>query len=176
MDTNEHFSSLVKKATQKDAESARVLYEHLVEKVFPFVRYRTNTKDDALDITQEVFIDFFSNIENFSYQSQAQLYAFVFVITRRKLSRYYEKQKSEPIEFDEERNGEVVVTADLQSELRLVLESLDDRLREIIELHHFGKYTFAEIAVMLNMTETAVRVAHHRVLVELRSRFKNSTT
>lgn len=175
METNENLCSLIKKAKMKDSESSRVLYEHLVDKVFPFVRSRTSTNDDALDLTQEVFVDFFIQIDSFSFESTAQLYAYVFTITRRKLARYYEKAKRNVVAFEEATMGETHSTAQTDSELARTLEGLDVRSREIIELHHFSRYTFGEIAHMLGMNESAVRVVHHRILTTLRENFKEGT-
>ncbi len=175
METNGHLSSLIQKAKVKNSESSRELYEHLVDKVFPFVRYRTNTEDEALDLTQDVFVDFFTHIDAFTFETGAQLYAYVFTITRRKLARHYEKAKRNTVSFEEGVMGESRSTAETESELRRVLEGLDARAREIIELHHFSRFSFGEIAHMFGVNESAVRVAHHRTLATLRERFKGVT-
>ncbi|MFM2381964.1 MAG: hypothetical protein RLZZ76_731 [Candidatus Parcubacteria bacterium] len=171
--TDHELRTLVEESKKGDGEGSRKLYEHLVDKVFPFVRYRTSTKEEALDTTQDVFIDFFSTLPHFTYQSSAQLYAYVFVITRRKLAKHYSARTKHPDQevFNEENMSphDAVYEQEMtrQSVLQ-ALETLDELTREIVVLHHWSRHTFGEIALLLKMTESAVRVAHHRALKKLK--------
>lgn len=165
-------SILITESAKGDAESSKKLYEYLVDKIYAYVGYRTSTKEHAIDITQDVFIDFFGNLHSFEYKSPAHLYAYVFVITKRKLARHYADMNMRgnvgQTPFDES----VPTTATLDTEVTYAndfdtnqaLSLLDDVTREIVALHHFSQYTFGEIAVLLQMNESAVRVRHHRAL------------
>lgn len=165
--------TLITKSANGDTESCKKLYEHLVDKVFPYVRSRTSTQENATDITQDVFIDFFSTLPNFTYQSKAQLYAYVFVITKRKLARLYEHARTHgentKTSFDEEIMSPHTEDASTSStyDVAQALSHLDEETREIVVLHHWSRYTFREIAELLGMTESAVRVRHHRALPTL---------
>jgi RNA polymerase sigma factor (sigma-70 family) len=48
------------------------------------------------------------------------------------------------------------------------LKQLDECSREIVVLHHWSRYTFGEIATIVDMTEEAVRVRHHRAKAVLK--------
>jgi RNA polymerase sigma-70 factor, ECF subfamily len=171
MEIDAELRSLTSGAKEKDANSARLLYEHLVEKVFPFVRGRVGTQEDALDITQDVFVDFFKQIDHFTYQTPAHLYAYVFVIARRKLARHYATAKTVAVHElpdEDQLASPYVESGETRTALALALERLEPKAREIIELHHFSRFTFGEIALMLGEGESAVRVAHHRALAKLR--------
>jgi RNA polymerase sigma-70 factor (ECF subfamily) len=171
--TDHDIKVLITKSAGGDAESCKKLYEHLVDKVFAYVRSRTSTQEHATDITQDVFIDFFSTLSNFTYQTRAQLYAYVFVITKRKLARLYQYAhthgENTKTTFDEEvmsphtENTPNTSTYDVAQ----ALSHLDEETREIVILHHWSRYTFKEIAELLGMTESAVRVRHHRALPQL---------
>lgn len=179
--TDHEMRALVERSARGDTEGSRLLYEHLVDKVFPFVLHRTATREEALDTTQDVFIDFFSTLPRFTYQSSAQLYAYVFVITRRKLARHYDARTKHGLHeaFDEEHmspydaslHGEMTQKSVLEA-----LKTLDEKTREIVVLHHWSRHTFGEIALLLEMTESAVRVAHHRALKKLRPYVENLST
>lgn len=179
--TDHDIRALIQKSAQGDTESCKELYEHLVDRVYAYVRYRTATKEHATDLTQDVFIDFFSTLSNFTYKSSAQLYAYVFVITRRKLARHYESLKHtehEQVPFDEEimtesSNGTV---QEIHADVKQALQSLDEKTREIIVLHHWSRYTFGEIALLMNMAESAIRVRHHRALKALHIQLQKVTT
>ncbi len=166
MATDHNLKALITESIGGKRESSRLLYEQLVDKVFAFVRYRTGSHEEATDITQDVFIDLFQALPRFTYHSDAQFYAFVFVITRRKLSRHYADSSRETITFDEHSmsTDDGTVSHELESDVARALKSLERTTEEIVVLHHFGRYTFGEIALLLNMTESAVRVRHHRAL------------
>jgi RNA polymerase sigma-70 factor (ECF subfamily) len=98
----------------------------------------------------------------------------VFVITRRKLARYYNEAEkhggvSGLIEFNEDTMSEASTEtpADLRLDVAQALDTLEETTREILVLHHFSRYTFGEIALLLDMTESAVRVRHHRAVQTL---------
>ena len=170
MEPSDHdIQVLIKNSAKGDAESCRQLYEHLVDKVYAYVRYRTAVEEQAVDLTQDVFIDLFPALEKFTYQSRGQFYSFVFVITRRKLARHYaDKAKRDTVVFDEaitpvsgldNREGGVD-----RLDISAALSHLDEDSREIVVLRHWSRHTFGEIASLKDMTESAVRVRHHRAL------------
>lgn len=174
MEHSDHdISKLIKKSAKGDTKSCKELYEHLVDKVYAYVRYRTATHEQATDITQDVFIDFFSTLSGFTYQSRAQFYAYVFVITRRKIARHYAdvhmRAQGGQVEFDEAfmSDASVDTSYETKSDISQALSSLDEQTREIVVLHHWARYTFVEIALLMSITESAARVRHHRALKTL---------
>ncbi|OGG87693.1 hypothetical protein A2592_00970 [Candidatus Kaiserbacteria bacterium RIFOXYD1_FULL_42_15] len=167
---------LINGSAKGDTFSCQKLYDHLVDKVYVYVRYRTSTNEQATDLTQDVFIDFFAALPSFFYQSRAQLYAYVFVITRRKLARHYAdanmQMKKNSVEFDEEfmslpADQGLSDNKEVGLDVKQALGTLDEQTREIVVLHHWSRYTFGEIARLLKLTESAVRVRHHRALKTL---------
>ena len=168
MDYIDDFNELIKKSALGNADAFRTLYEHLIDKVFAYVRYRSHSEDDATDITQEIFVDFYKSLPNFTYASREQFYGFVFTITKRKLAKYYANKHTRAIknqsEFDEQKHGEFLDNSSVSDEVTRALEKLDALAREIVVLHHWSRYTFSEIATLISMKESAVRVRHHRAL------------
>lgn len=173
---------LVEKSAHGDTESSRVLYEQLVVRLFPFIRSRSKTKEEAIDITQDVFIDFFSSLTRFSFTSSAQLYAYLFVIARRKLARGYrehiKKGENTQVQYDDEIAPHSTTEQDygVTLEIEEALKVLQEDTREILVLHHWSRHTFGEIAVILGMSESAVRVRHHRALTQLKDYLNKGIT
>ncbi len=159
--------------TAKDTEYSvrfKAVYDFLVDKIFTYVSYRISDRDAATDIVQEVFIDLHAGLQNFTYQSDAQFYSFVFLITKRKLAKYYtstNKKLESEVALDELVLASPPANTEEVDSVRRALETLEEETREIIILHHWSRYTFSEIASLLNMTESAVRVRHHRALQSL---------
>lgn len=162
---------VIEKAAAGNAESFKQIYEHLVDKIYNYVKYRTNTEDSALDLTQEVFVDLYKALPSFTYSSEEEFYGFVFKITKRKLAKHYAdkhtKAAASMTSFDEEIYSTPELDLEIKDEVSVALESLDDTTREIVVLHHWSRYTFPEIATLIDMTESAVRVRHHRALKTL---------
>lgn len=162
---------LVQKSATGNAGSFRALYEHLIDKVHTYVRYRTNSEDDALDLAQEIFVDLYKALPAFRYASREQFYGFVFTITKRKLAKHYADKHTQATKvtqvFDETHHSEKDGDPILADEVSRALQRLDGKTREIVVLHHWSRYTFGEIATLIDMTESAVRVKHHRGLKTL---------
>jgi RNA polymerase sigma-70 factor, ECF subfamily len=168
MENTDDITELVRKSAQGNPDSFKQLYEQLIDKVFAYVRYRTASEDNAIDVTQEVFVDIYKALPGFTYSSKEQFYGFVFTITKRKLAKHYADKHIQAAkvttEFNEDNHQESLLDPVIQSDVARALTTLDDTAREIVVLHHWSRYSFPEIAALIHMTESAVRVRHHRAL------------
>ncbi|MCA9354411.1 MAG: sigma-70 family RNA polymerase sigma factor [Candidatus Kaiserbacteria bacterium] len=162
--------ALIDHAVADTSQGFAALYEHTVDRVFSFVAFRTNNHEDASEVTQDVFVELYKSLSRFTYQSDAAFYAFLFTIVRRQLASYYAKtKKHETTELTEEVHGRTDSPVEQNCSVAQALETLDEVSREIVVLHHWSRYTFAEIGTIINMTESAVRVRHHRARAALAS-------
>lgn len=158
---------LVISSIDGDEHAFHLLYERLNNALFKYILSRTKDRDDAADILQDVFVDLWKALENFSYTSEGQFYGFVFVITKRKLGRHYKTKKVHD-EFDEnslEQSFELDV--ERKDDIRVLLEGIEqlgEKYRTVIELRYWSGLTFAEIGKLVGDKETTVKVRHHRAL------------
>jgi RNA polymerase sigma-70 factor (ECF subfamily) len=169
MNTTYDVKTLIEEVRAGNSVSAERLYQKLISPVFAFVTYRTATRDDAKDISQDCIVEVFRALPRFTYQSEGAFHAFVFTIVRRQLAKYYGHAKRHATE---ELSPTVAAPSDSPETtlaLKTALEGLDECSREIVVLHHWSRYTFGEIATILDMTEEAVRVRHHRAKATLKS-------
>jgi len=173
MEQAQDVKRLVLRAVAEEAGAFEALYEHLVDKVFAYVKYRTSREEDALDLTQEICIDLYKALPRFQYESTPQFYSFVFVIVKRKLAKWYAHIETninaQAAALDENNTSFSLNDGDAvaQDEVSRALAQLEAETREIVVLHHWARYTFKEIASLIDMTESAVRVRHHRALKTL---------
>lgn len=174
---SEDLRSLVEQSGSGNTESFKMLYEHLVGRLFAYARSRVGNKEQSVDLIQEVFIDLWRALPRFTYQSSEQFYAFVFVIMRRKLAKRYAAKKKEAVRLDDTLPVADPAQAGKEDKLDIIeaLDILDDDTREILMLHHWSRYTFGEIAKLVGMNETAVRVRHHRALKLLRDHLEQTS-
>ena len=176
MTENVDLQTLLANAQANPSVHFKGVYELLVDRVFAYVSYRVSHKETATDLVQEVFIDLHAGLKNFTYESDAQFYSFVFLITKRKLAKQYQaqtKKSSAEVTVDETLLASPPPQTELEDSVTRALETLDEDTREIIILHHWSRYTFSEIASLLTMTESAVRVRHHRALKSLATTLTN---
>jgi len=168
--SSEDLQTLTEKSARGDTKSYQGLYDHLVDRVYAYLAYRTATKEAATDLTQDVFVELWKALPRFTYHTREQFYAYVFIIVKRQLFALYGKKTKETVPLIEETlsdpKEESVVLKDL---IERALQTLDAETREIIVLHHWSRYTFKEIAELISMNESAVRVRHHRALKSLQT-------
>lgn len=160
---------VTRQAGAGEVASFEALYRHLVDRIFAYIVCRIATRELAEEVTQDSFIELYRALPKFSYQSDAAFYGFVFTIVKRQLAQQYAKQariKTEQLE--ETHYGETPQTERTLA-VTQALATLDDRTRDIVVLHHWSRFTFGEIADMLAMHESAVRVRHHRAMGALRN-------
>ena len=149
------------------------LYERLSQLVFGFLAARTNSRDDAKDVLQDIFIDVWRALPKFSYSSDKELYSFVYTIARRKLARYY-KSQSKTIQYTEQHIQENYESINEESTSFLpIIQKLKPKYREVLELRYWCQLPFADIAKFLKTKETTVKVRHHRALGRLKTLLEN---
>lgn len=171
METTLELQSLVSSAQAGDEESFRVLYSMLSPRVFRFIRPRAKSREDALDVLQETFIDFWKSLPRFSYQGDTSLDAFLYRIASRKLSRVFRLWKRD---VSLESLGDVIEVADHESDQGSVIDvaralmSLKGPDQEILVLRHIEGQSFSNIATLLGQTENALKVRHHRAISRLK--------
>ncbi len=166
----------ITESAEGNTESFRRLYEHLIDRVFAYLRSRSGTKEQATDLAQEVFVELWQALPRFIYHTHEQFYAFVFIIARRKLIKLYTQRGKETLFIDDENTIVDIEKKDgreTNDALTRALDLLDPEAREIVVLHHWSRYTFKEIGEFINKTETAVRVQHHRAIKLLQTHLTN---
>lgn len=168
MEYTHDLETLVRAAGLQESGSFHALYDQLVDKIYAYIRCRVSTEDDALDLTQDVFVDLYKALPQFVFETSPQFYSFLFLITKRKLAKFYAQKQRDPnhlaVSFEDDVHAASSEDRMQQDEISRALKNLEPLTREIILLHHWSRYTFGEIATLINMTESAVRVRHHRAL------------
>jgi RNA polymerase sigma-70 factor (ECF subfamily) len=159
---------LVAEAKRGENESFREIFEQMHARVFNYTLSHVWKRDDALDLTQEVFIDLWKGLKNFKYGSDEEFYGFVFLIVKRKIYRFH-KKKHETVSLDEQ---EIDPGFEEEHEdhafLIRQIETLATKYQDILRLRYWGGMKLAEAAVVLGINEATAKVWHYRALAQLR--------
>jgi RNA polymerase sigma-70 factor (ECF subfamily) len=167
--------SLFLSAQAGDREAFRVLYLKLSPLVFRFIRPRARSREEALDVLQEVFIEFWKGLAGFRYESDRALMALLYRIAIRRLFRFFRQWKSESSleQFEDvlpDESSSVEGRSDMHDVARALAKvSMSDRA--IITLRAVEGRPFAEISQLLQQSENALKVRYHRALIRLRKKF-----
>lgn len=169
--------ALVKLAKNGDKDSFRQIFERFNGAVFAFVALRTSSRDDALDIVQETFIEFWDNLKKFKYKTDEELGGFIFIIVRRKLYKYYRSQ-NKTVPLDENTTEETYEVE--HNDYRYLFKhvgSLTPDYQDVLKLRYWSEMSFSEIASTLGIKETTAKVRHFRAIQRLKTLLeKNGNT
>ena len=159
----------IEKCRNGESEAFRHLVERYQKQAVSHARAILGSREDALDATQEAFIDAFRALKHFD--KSRPFYPWYYVLLR---NRCYKMaaQKRETESMDET----VIVAPDsvAQSEKTLELEkalfSLDMQDREIVTLKYFDGLSYNELAERLQIPKGTVmsRLFHARRKLQTR--------
>lgn len=153
-------------------------YNQNINKIYRFVIFRVGNKETAEDLVSEIF---FKALEHFDdFDPKISKSAWLFTIAKNHLANHWRDKKATiPLPDNESEDGLSNDNFWLTSakvdfyknatkiEVQEFLSSLDEKNRKIVTLHYLFGYSYAEISEILNMTETAVKVACHRAIKKL---------
>ena len=140
--------------------------------VYRFVRRRASSREEAEDLTQEVFEAAISALAQARLDAEAPPLAWLYTVARRRLiDRFRAPARSgarlDPAELsgaeDERSYGPSIVNALLEG-----LRSLPEAQRRVVVMKVFEGRSFAEIAAEVGATEEACRMRLSRGLANLR--------
>jgi len=164
---------LVKKAQNKDAEAFGQLYDQYLPAIYRFVFLKINNKAATEDLTHQVFLKAWQNMEN--YQAQGFPFSsWLYRIAHNLVVDYYRTEKSS---LNLETIKEVSVNCGLEEkidqdlELNLIktaLQELPVEQQTIIIMKFVEDLSNKEIAAVLGKTEGAVKTAQSRSLDNLK--------
>jgi RNA polymerase sigma-70 factor, ECF subfamily len=161
-----------------DTDSFRPLYEAYFKKVYLFVLHRVGDKDQAGDLTQQVFLSALTHISRYQFRG-LPFSAWLFRIAINQCNDFFRKTKRNRTVVLEESSVENLYaepTADQtleewESRLPVILEQLEQDELYIIELRFFEARPFKEIADILGITENYAKVRTYRILEKMKKLF-----
>ena len=145
------------------------------QRVFSFAHYSLRAKEDAEDITQEVFIKLWQHWQKIDH---SKLGAWLMRVAHNAVIDHVRKQKNVASQTDDhaepEEQAAVVLTEQqvddgrFKEELMASIKLLDDPFRSIIILRDIQGMSYSDIQHTLDMSESQVKVYLHRGRRKLR--------
>lgn len=144
-----------------------------------------NDMDAAHEVTQEAFISFYRTIDNF--EGKSKIYTYLYRIAVNKSIDYLRKKKTRKNYEDEYlKENKAAIEAGYQEDLDIkmvlqsALEKLDVKYRTPIVLLEYENMKYKEIAQVLNISLSAVKMRIfkgreklQKILIEMGVHFEN---
>lgn len=170
---------LIKQAQKGHSDSFGILYDRYHQQIYRFVLLKTSHKQEAEDLTHEIFLSAWQNINRFSYQGHP-FSSWLYQIARYRIIDYYRtKKENSTIDDLPEDRFEVNLALDNQLDQITNLKNIKSAIRQLNEdqqnvliLRFIEDLSPAEIAQTLNKSESAVRVTQHRAIQKLKEILK----
>lgn len=147
------------------------IFENYKSLVFYYCMDVLNNREDAEDILQETFVEFFNNVGKLEDNSNIKL-ILVSLAKRRSIDLYRKKQKDLSVLVD---NVETFASNDPQSEVN-VLTTLNNLLDpidgKIMTLKILYKYTFMEISEELGLSLGEVQSHYYKNIKILKKHYE----
>lgn len=157
-----------------------LLIREYQERVYWHIRKMVIDHEDANDLTQEVFVKVWKNLEKF--QGKSQLYTWIYKIATNECLNFLSKKrkkfmipivdiKSElanKLESSEYISGDVV-----QLKLQKALLKLPDKQRLVFNMKYFDEMKYEDISAIVGTSVGALKASYHLAVKKIENYLKN---
>jgi RNA polymerase sigma-70 factor (ECF subfamily) len=176
---------LVERVKASDSAAFNALVKKYRERLFSVIYNMTSNRDDAFDLTQDVFIRAYRGIKGFNGKSAFFTWLYriavntaVTHINKNRAHRFFSlegidegKAECHCSEFLESRDktSRAVFLKELQENLNIALQKLSNKHRIVVVLCEIEGLSSAEAATVLKCSEGTVRSRLHYAKEQLKS-------
>jgi len=174
---------IVERVLKGDLDAFSILVERYQDRIYSAVLNYVSNRDDAVDVTQEVFVKAYSKLKSFN--SSSAFYTWLYRIAVNTAIDFLRKRKSrmadslddekytevgfEPVSQDMSTDPERVVVRGEQAHfLRQAIASLSDKLKSALVLHDVEGLSQEEVAEILGVPVGTVKSRVSRARTELK--------
>ena len=175
----------------KDADAFGELYDIYIDQIFRFIYFKVSTKEEAEDLSAEVFLKTWQhindeekkdidNLKSFLYRTARNLVIDSYRQRKKNVQESYtthsednqdesKKRKQEEMLTDTRKNPleKLELHSDI-AELKKAIEKLNNDYREAILLRYVEEMKMVEIAKIIDRSKGATRVLVHRAIQALK--------
>ncbi|MBA3706102.1 MAG: sigma-70 family RNA polymerase sigma factor [Bacteroidetes bacterium] len=154
------------------------LYEKYYKSIFVFIYRRTGDEELTADITSHVFLKALINIKKYVFKG-VPFSAWLFRIAFNEINMYFRKNNADRIvNIDQNSFYQLAQEVELEDntaieqKMMIALKQMDTNDIQLIQLRFFEKYSFAEVAEIIGITENNAKVKVYRILEKLKKMLK----
>ncbi len=167
-----------------DTVDDAALYYRYGQAIFAYVRLHTPSREDAEDLTLEVFTTALE-LDNLAGLEDGERLAWLRRVAHNRLIDRYRRAARSPVvvldemvemmlEDDTANPEQVMLQREMYAQLHQAIQALPQLQQRLLRLRYGDGLRFAEIAVVLNKREDALRKLLSRTLATLRTLYRQS--
>jgi RNA polymerase sigma-70 factor (ECF subfamily) len=156
----------VRKASEGDVESFEKIFRSYADYVYNIALRIVQNREDAQEITQEVFVSVYHNLKNFRFQAKLKTWIYRITVNMAiNRTKKESKMKDRTVDYDDASiSGNPLSSLDdrvekeyKESIIKKLLDALTPEQRACIVLRNIEGLSYQEIAQVLNIGINAVR-------------------
>lgn len=157
-------------------QAAERLVELYYNEIYAFVYRQTGQKEDAMDLTQNIFLAILRAIPSYN-PKKAAFRTWLYRIAANKVIDVRRQSRPAATPLDEmeipvqEDFVSQIHDRDLLERIETYVSSLDPAVQSVFRLRLYGERSFGEIAAALGQSEAAVKSQYYRLLGRIREEF-----
>ncbi|MBL1407955.1 RNA polymerase sigma factor [Sphingobacterium faecale] len=169
-----------------DERTREAAFSHLLkkyqQKIYWHVRRMVIDHDDADDVTQDIFIKIWRNLEKF--REDSQLYTWLYRIATNECITFLNKKKQKHnVSLDDDNSSYLSETlADTtyfsgdkaQMKLQQALLTLPEKQRLVFNMKYFEDLKYDEISEILGTSVGALKASYHLAVKKVENFFNNN--
>ena len=171
-------TQLIERCRSGDRQAFEALLVEYEKPVFNAAYRMLNSRDDAQDITQTVFLKVFENIDQFD--PSRRFFSWIYRITLNESINWLGKSKRlEPLTreaaFEGKGPEQEVESANVSSNVQAALMTIKSDYRSVVVLKHFLGCSYAEISHVLDIPEKKVKSRLYTARQQLKDALTGNT-
>ncbi len=181
----EEIKELVHRIQNGDLDGFKTLYSLYVKRIFNFVYRLTGKREDAEDVTQDVFLIVYNRIQELKEADRFE--SWIYRIARNEVYQRLRKRRGSELSINDDETGmenqlisenlesdplESVLQSELGSEIQKVLTSLPFKIKEVFILAVIEQKSYEEITRIVGRSLLSVKTDIHRARVIARDKLK----
>jgi RNA polymerase sigma-70 factor (ECF subfamily) len=178
--SNQNLKDIIEKAKSGDNDAFSLIYNLYYTPIYKYLYVRIGNKEQAEDLTQNVFIKVYKSLSSFNFINKSPL-AYFYTVARNTFIDYIRKNKVLIVELDEviidklaDESPDAKDKLILKEESKLLYKyivKLPKEQQEIITLKYINSLSNKEISDITGKREDAIRKLQSRGLMELKKLF-----
>ena len=165
----------IREAVRGKASAFGPLYDHYQPMIYRFVLVKVGRREDAEDLTHQVFLSAWQNIRSYRHRGHP-FSSWLYQIARNQVIDHYRAKKNEtsiesidPEYFVTMASAELALPAKLEMEtVRRAIEQLKPDYQDVIIMRFIEDVPLKETADILEKSEGAIKLMQHRAIQELK--------
>jgi RNA polymerase sigma-70 factor, ECF subfamily len=166
-------AEIIRRARDGDLEAFRQIHEAYARRILNFINRMVDSREDAEDLTQNVFLSAFHELANL--QDDERFESWLYRIARNEVYQSFRRKRIEPKGFEpvkEDLEGghlalsiaderpspqDLILHEELGAAIRQLLSSLPPKLREVFVLAVIDEKSYAEISDIVGRSLLSVK-------------------